>query len=321
MGINRVVVEEVALGVKANHLAARAESWVNAHDALLAQRGSQEELAQVVGKDANGLFVGPRLALGGKFGFDAGAEQALVGIRHGHLHLGSGRRTAAHVGTGQALEAALLVVGRDADAQESLGLAAADGQQAVGGASAEWLAPVEIVAILLRFGRLGLHHFGGDDGETLIGGAQGVARVFVLVDALGQDVARPLQSRFLIGHFGCQETAGGAHRVLVGLRLEEVGEGFEAQAAGCLGARLALGLEGQVDVLQHGGVPAIGKARLEFGRHLALLGDGVGDKLAAVLHLKEAFVLVLDGRHLHLVHTARCLLAVTADEGDGGTAF
>jgi hypothetical protein len=56
--IDGVVVQEVARSVEANDLAACAETGVYAHDAALAQRWRQQQLAEIDGKHLNGLFVG-----------------------------------------------------------------------------------------------------------------------------------------------------------------------------------------------------------------------------------------------------------------------
>ena len=45
VGEDGLVVEQIALCIEAHDLAACAEAWVDAHDALLSERGSQKELA------------------------------------------------------------------------------------------------------------------------------------------------------------------------------------------------------------------------------------------------------------------------------------
>ena len=58
---DRLVMEELPLGVEADDLAARPEAGIDAEDALLPERRGEQELAEVVGEDADRLRVGPLL--------------------------------------------------------------------------------------------------------------------------------------------------------------------------------------------------------------------------------------------------------------------
>ena len=131
VGVDGLVVEQIALCVDTHHLAARAEAGVDAHDTLGAEGRRQQQLAHVGGEDGDGLLVGPGFGGSGKLVFYAGFEQALVGILDGHLHLWCGGCAPFHEGTLQAPQALLLVGGGDAHSEVALGLAAAHGQQAV----------------------------------------------------------------------------------------------------------------------------------------------------------------------------------------------
>ena len=164
------MVQQIALGIEAHHLATRAESRVDTHHALLAQWGTQQQLTQILGKHADGLFVGLLLTERGKLVLDTGLEQALVAIVDGLGYQSAAGRVAIHVVALDALQG-LVVVGRDADAQYALRFASAHGQQSVAGASLQRFAPIKVVTIfggLVGIG-LGLDHLRGDDGLALKG--------------------------------------------------------------------------------------------------------------------------------------------------------
>ena len=64
-----LVVQEISLRVKTNHLAARPESGVNCKCTFLTYRCCKQELTQVFSKDADGLNI--RLFLGFAYDFTA----------------------------------------------------------------------------------------------------------------------------------------------------------------------------------------------------------------------------------------------------------
>jgi len=76
-------VQELALAVEADHLAACAEARVDGQDVLLPQRGRQQQLPQVVGKDADRGLVGAPLRLEADLRFHGRAQQAPVAVVDG----------------------------------------------------------------------------------------------------------------------------------------------------------------------------------------------------------------------------------------------
>ena len=314
------VVEQVALGVEADHLTAGAEAGVDAHDALLAQGCRQQQLAQVLGEDANGLVVGLLLAEVGKLGLDGGFEQALVTVLDSLGHESSAGCVTIDIMAAEALHALVVVNGVDAQAQDALGLAAAHGQQAVAGAALQGLVPVEIVAVLLGLVRvlLGLDHLRGDDGRAAEGATHLLARAFVLADHLGNDVLSPTESGFGRGDgIATNKTLSGSLGVALTLLEQDLGQRLQALLAGHLGTGAALGAERQVDVLQLGGIPRLVDALLQLGRQLVLLADGLQDGLLAAGQLAQLVELLADGGYLHFVEAAGALLAVAGNEGNG----
>ena len=91
VGEDRVVVQELSLPVEADDLAARAEAGVDGQDVLLPQRGRQQQLPQVVGKDPDGRLVGALLRLEPGLRLHGPAQQALVAVVDGFPHLLRGR--------------------------------------------------------------------------------------------------------------------------------------------------------------------------------------------------------------------------------------
>jgi len=53
-----VVGEELALRIEEHDFAAGAKTGIDGEDGALAERGGEEELAQVFGEDADGFFIG-----------------------------------------------------------------------------------------------------------------------------------------------------------------------------------------------------------------------------------------------------------------------
>ena len=76
-------------------------------------------------------------------------------------------------------------------------------------------------------------------------------------------------------------------------------------------------LVGQVDILYLRGVPTPLYALAQGVGEFSLFADGSQDGFLALLQFAELVVQVADGRDLHFVESARALLAVAGDEGNG----
>ena len=320
VGEDGLVVEQVALSVETHHLAARAEAWVDAHHALLAQRCREQQLAQVLGEDADGLVVGLLLAQVRELRLDRGLQQSLVTVLDGFFQQLSAGLCALERGQAslQALHT-LLVVGTDADAQNALSLAPAHGQQTVARAASQRFVPVEVVAELLGFVSIlfGLHHLRRDDSLAAECAAHSLTVALVLAHLFGNDVLRTLQGRLCVLDVDLDEPLSSPLGVALALHQQQLGQRFESLFAGHLGTCAALRAVGQVDVLERGRLPRLVDALLELGRELLLVADGLEDGLLALLNLLQALILVADGPYLHFVESARALLAVAGNEGNG----
>ena len=163
MRIDVFVVQQVALFVQAHHLASGAETRVDAHHPFPAQWGSQQQLAEIPGKDADGFVIGFFLALCGKFGFDGGLQQTLVGILHGLSHLLSTSVGVSHK-TVLELIHAFFIVRIDGHFQQAFGFCTADGQQLVRAASLQGVGEVKVVPVFGGFCFFSFYHLGRQNG-------------------------------------------------------------------------------------------------------------------------------------------------------------
>ena len=107
--INRGIVQEIALFIKAHHLTSCAKTRVDAHDSARTERRSEEQLLQILCKHADGFFVCLLFTLRSKLCFDAGAQQSLVGIGGSSGDLRSRCCVGAHKGSGDAVGCPTLV--------------------------------------------------------------------------------------------------------------------------------------------------------------------------------------------------------------------
>ena len=154
---------------------------------------------------------------------------------------------------------------------------------------------------------------GGPASETGAGRAPGAG---VGVDAFGHDVAGALQGGFGVGHFAPDK----ASRVgVVAPGHEQVGQGAESPAAGHVGPRAAVWLIGKVEVFEFSRVETGGDAVAQVAGQAALPLNGREDGALALFEFAKAMALSFDGTDGHLVEPACGLLAVAADERDGGS--
>ena len=83
VGEDRLMMQQVALGIETYNLTTSAESRVNTHDALLSQWSRHKQLAQIVGKDVNGFLLSLFPAVCGKLVFDGRLQQTFVSVLNG----------------------------------------------------------------------------------------------------------------------------------------------------------------------------------------------------------------------------------------------
>ncbi len=319
VGKEGVVEDQRPLGVEARHLAAGSKTRVDGHDAFRAERRGQQELPQVPREHTDRLGVGALLDGHPQLGFHRPAEQAAVAVVDGRPHL-FGVGAGAGDEKGFQLGQCVLFGRRQGQVQDVLGLPAAHGEHPMGGGGGRRFRPLEIV-LELGAGFLPAGGHAADDqrpgGEQF---PQAPAGRLVLVDDLGDDVARAGQRLLGVGHTHVRVHINRCRRGRVGAGLLEqgAGQGLEPLLPGRHGPGASFGAIGKVDILQ---------GRERVGRHhglAQLLGQvpvlfkGLEDRGAALVELPELLDAVADIGDGDLVQASGDLLAVARDERDRG---
>ena len=255
MAVQHGVVEQLAGAVEHDGFAAGAEAGIDGEQAFLAERRGEQEFAQVFGEHADGGFVGALFRKQAGLGFHRWHEQALAAVLDGLGDVFAGRAGGFHP-VGQGLGNDAVERHFDAHEQEAVLLAAADGEHAVGRDGFERLAPLEVVAELLRVGflLLAIHDLGGNGGLFLVDLADAATQRGVVGHAFGDDVAGAGERVVGGGDFlfGVDEL-GGFVGGIGGLVFQKpVGERGEAALDRLGGAGLALRAERREDVLERG---------------------------------------------------------------------
>ena len=209
---NGFVMEEIALSVQAYDLTARAEARINAHDALLTKGCSEEQLAQVLGEDADGFLVGALLAGRRKLILNGRTEQPLVTISNRFRY--EARRASP---LPLQFLYTLVVIHGDADAEDAFGLTTTHGEQAVRGAALEGFVPIKVVGELLSLISigLGLDNFRRDVCCATESTTDGLTAALVLADHFCDDILCAMQSIFNGGNSVANKTLGST----LGIRL------------------------------------------------------------------------------------------------------
>ena len=206
----------------------------------------------------------------------------------------------------------------DRDAQHPLLLAAAHGQIAVRGDGAHGCRGIEVVGILGAGLLVPLDDPRADDPFAGEDPPQGGPGPLLLGDAFGNDVARPGDRLTDVRNLGRDEPSRLALQIACLLRLQQVGQRLQPPFAGDRGPRAAPGPVGQVEILELRGVPARFDPPAQFGGQRPLRLDRCEDGRPPRFEFGQPVELLPDGGHLHLVERTGRLLAVAADEGDGG---
>ena len=101
------------------------------------------------------------------------------------------------------------------------------------------------------------------------------------------------------------------------LEQEYLGERLQTLFAGYLGPGTALGLVGQIDIFEFGGIPTVVDALLQFECQFVQIGDGLEYRLFTLLDLLKPFILVADSSNLYFIESACAFLAIPGDKGNG----
>ena len=178
------------------------------------------------------------------------------------------------------------------------------------------LGSVRVAAVLARRQRAAQHAL---DPQPL---AQRADQRRVLGPALGEQVAHAVERRLRVGKagIGADEGGGFGQRVQHRVGEEPVGQRLQPRLARDLALGAAPRLVRQVQVFQL----LLGRrgldGSLELGAELALLGDALQHRGAAVFQLAQVGQSRFERAQLGVVEAVGGLLAVAGDEGHGGAA-
>src|SRR5690606_36409519 len=183
------------------------------------------------------------------------------------------------------------------------------------------LGVLEVVTELLSLNLLALDYLGCDPALGAQSLAQRGEHVGALGEALGEDVARAVERRLLVGHamlaigIRCAHESGRFRsRIQAGIGEQPVGEGLEPGLARGLRAAATLRLVWEVEILE----ALLGGGRLDLRRQrlveLALLRDAREDGRTALLQLAQIAQALVELAKLRVVQPAGRLLAVARDE-------
>ena len=321
VGEDDIVVQQAPLSVKADKLAPRAQPRIQSQNRLFAQRGCQQQLAQVFGKHTNGLGIGALARLDAHLRLHGQRQQALEAVGHSQPDLGGGGVLGLEEAAFQHRQA-LAFGAEDAQAEDLLILSTTHGQDAVGGRPGDRLLPLEVVAVLLRLPGLGIetsNKGGAEDTFACVEPTQLGAGTDVLADPFSDDVTGTGESVVDGGDFLVGADEGEGHRLriaVVSLGEELSGEQLQTLLAGHGGARAPLRAEGQIHILQR----LDGARRLDPGAQLigqhALVIERLQDRVTTLLQFCQLGQSVANGGDGNLIEAACLFLAVAGDEGD-----
>jgi len=74
MRVNRGGIQQLARGVNHSHLHPRADAGIQAHHGLCSGGGSEQQVMQIAGEDANSFFLGAFAQLHHQFAFQMQRE-------------------------------------------------------------------------------------------------------------------------------------------------------------------------------------------------------------------------------------------------------
>lgn len=195
-------------------------------------------------------------------------------------------------------------------------------EDAVRGQVGEGLGELEVVGELRALLVLAVADAGDEPAARPHALAQVADQVGVLGEALDQDRPRAVERGLRVGHalVGVDVARRGLARVVRGVREQQVGQRLQPGLDRDLGLGPALGLEGQVDVLEPG--LGVGGHDAGFQRvvELVLGADRLQHRGAPLLQLPQVAQPVFQGAQLGVVEGAGRLLAVAGDERHGRPA-
>ncbi|MNH16031.1 hypothetical protein D3C79_756570 [compost metagenome] len=180
---------------------------------------------------------------------------------------------------------------------------------------------LEVVLELGPFLLLAGHQAGAQGGVLPQVVPQLLQQIGLLGEALHQYVAGAVEGGLAVVYslLGIEEAGRLLLRILHGVGEQQIGQRLQPCFDGHLPLGATFGLVGEIEIFQPG--LAVGTVQLarQLGGQLALLLDGANDHLAAIFQFTQIAEAALQGTQLTVVQAAGHLLAITGDEGHGGT--
>ena len=137
-----------------------------------------------------------------------------------------------------------------------------------------------------------------------------LADAFILADRFGNDILSAFDGCRNIFYISLDEFLCCTLWVMFPLEQEYLGERLQTLFAGYLGPGTALGLVGQIDIFEFGGIPTVVDALLQFECQFVQIGDGLEYRLFTLLDLLKPFILVADSSNLYFIESACAFLAL-----------
>src|SRR5574344_1694866 len=317
---NDAVGDDLSVLVEEGGLAARAEARRQRGHGLVAARGREKHVLEVLAEHLERFFLRDILEGEADFAFHAGLEEAFPRVLAHFLEGGLPDGIALHDFAGEVADD-LVVRHFHTEAENLLLFAAAEREHTVArdlrDGFGEIVVVLELGFLLLEF----LADLRGHHAFLFHRGADVLAVGGIVGELFREDVAgagdRGLRIReaLLFRKVDAGDVLGRVRRGFLGD--DDTGDRLQSEFLRDGRARALLRLVRSVKVFEEGLVLARLDLSLELRRELALFLDALQDGFLAFLHFLEVFAAVLDVAEFNFIKGAGLGLAVARDERNG----
>ena len=319
MRLDDAVVQELAVLVEHGHLATRTEARVEREHGLVAGRGGEQNILQVLAKHLESFFFGSVLQKEAHFAFHARLQQTFPGVL---AHFFEVRLPHGIALDDLGLEVTHHFFGRhfDREAQDLFLFTATEREHTVARNLADRFAEV-VVVLELRFLLFEiLLDLGNHDARLFDLVAEVLAEFGIVGHFFGEDIAGALEGGLRIGEallFG-EVDAGDFFGGVAGIFLSphQAGQRFKTEFLRNRRTGALLGFVRSVNIFEERLVLTGFNLGLEFGSQLALFLDALEDRFLAVHQFLQIIATVADVAQFNFVEGSRLVLAVAGNEGD-----
>ncbi len=325
--IDSVPMKELALPVETDHLASRPEPGIDGENALLPQRGSKQELAEVVREHPDRLRVGAFLHGHADLRLHGREKKPRRAVLRGRCDLFGRRRRRVDKAVREEPQG-LLFAARDGEHKETLPLSPPHREHPVRRRAPDGLLPLMVVPVSRSLLFLSRYHL-----RCEIGLCQeevphrGPCRR-VLAYPLGDDIPGARERLFDGPNalFGIDESGRLPGRIETGgtctvAREEHPREGLQSFLSRDGGPGPPFGAKGQIEVLEHCESLRRLDLFLQILREQFPLLEGPQDRPPALVQFLQLFQPVPYRAYGHLVKGPRGLFPVPGNEGNRGTIY